>query len=73
MFSTGDQGGICLAYIQKMNMALSAVTKGESSYDEMIVKIGTPAVGKGDSIEMGAATGTIKGKNYLVLLVKKAA
>ncbi|MEJ5195991.1 hypothetical protein ABI138_01835 [Faecalibacterium prausnitzii] len=61
------------AYIQKMNMALSAVTKGESSYDEMIVKIGTPAVGKGDSIEMGAATGTIKGKNYLVLLVKKAA
>lgn len=60
-------------YIQKMNMALSAVTKGESSYDEMIVKIGTPAVGKGDSIEMGAATGTIKGKNYLVLLVKKAA
>lgn len=60
-------------YIQKMNMALSAVTKGESSYDEMIVKIGTPAVGVGDSIEMGAATGTIKGKNYLVLLVKKAA
>lgn len=41
----------------------------------MIVKIGTPgtpAVGVGDSIEMGAATGTIKGKNYLVLLVKKA-
>ena len=61
------------AYIQKMNMALSAVTKDESSYDEMIVKIGNPAVGKGDSIEMGAATGTIKGKNYLVLLVKKAA
>lgn len=61
------------AYIQKMNMALSAVTKGESSYDEMIVKIGTPKVGVGDSIEMGAATGTIKGKNYLVLLVKKAA
>ena len=49
-------------YIQKMNMALSAVTKGESSYDEMIVKIGTPTVGVGDSIEMGAATGTIKGK-----------
>ena len=60
-------------YIQKMNMALSAVTKGDSSYDEMIVKIGTPTVGVGDSIEMGAATGTIKGKNYLVLLVKKAA
>lgn len=62
------------AYIQQMNMALSAaVTNGDSSYDNMIVKIGTPAVGKGDSIEMGAATGTIKGKNYLVLLVKKAA
>lgn len=61
------------AYIQKMNMALSAVTNGKSSYDEMIVKIGTPKVGVGDSIEMGAATGTIKGKNYLVLLVKKAA
>ena len=60
-------------YIKKMNMALSAVTNGESSYDEMIVKIGNPAVGVGDSIEMGAATGTIKGKNYLVLLVKKAA
>lgn len=61
------------AYIQKMNMALSAVTNGKSSYDEMIVKIGTPTVGVSDSIEMGAATGTIKGKNYLVLLVKKAA
>ena len=61
------------AYIQQMNMALSAVTNGKSSYDEMIVKIGTPKVGVGDSIEMGAATGTIKGKNYLVLLVKKAA
>ena len=60
-------------YIKKMNMALSAVTNGDSSYDEMIVKIGNPAVGVGDSIEMGAATGTIKGKNYLVLLVKKAA
>ena len=56
-----------------MNMALSAVTNGKSSYDEMIVKIGAPTVGVSDSIEMGAATGTIKGKNYLVLLVKKAA
>ena len=41
--------------------------------DDMLVKIGTPAVGEDDSIEMGAATGKIKGKNYLVLLVKKAA
>jgi len=39
----------------------------------MVAEIGTPAVGEDDSIEMGAATGTIKGKNYLVLLVKKAA
>lgn len=61
------------SYIQQMNEALSDVTRGESSHDNMIVKIGTPAVGVGDSIEMGAATGTIKGRNYLVLLVKKAA
>ena len=40
--------------------------------DDMLVKIGSPVIGKADSIEMGAATGTIKGKNYLVLLVKKA-
>lgn len=61
------------SYIQQMYEALLAVTNSWGSHDEMIVKIGTPAVGKGDSIEMGAATGTIKGKNYLVLLVKKAA
>ncbi len=60
------------SYIQQMNMALSAVTIGNSSYDNMIAKIGGPVIGEGDSIEMGAATGTIKGKNYLVLLVKKA-
>ena len=41
--------------------------------DDMLVKIGSPVISKNDSIEMGAATGTIKGKNYLVLLVKKAA
>ena len=41
--------------------------------NDMPVKIGSPVIGKDDSIEMGAATGTIKGKNYLVLLVKKAA
>lgn len=40
--------------------------------NDMPVKIGSPVIGKDDSIEMGAATGKIKGKNYLVLLVKKA-
>ena len=65
-------------YVFDMQGALAWATKshnyGEtSSYDNMIVKIGNPAVGVGDSIEMGVATGTIKGRNYLVLLVKKAA
>ena len=41
--------------------------------DDMLVKIGSPVIHTGDPIEIGAATGTIKGKNYLVLLVKKAA
>ena len=61
------------SYIQKMYEALLAATNDWGSHDEMIVKIGNPAVGAGDSIEMGVATGTIKGRNYLVLLVKKAA
>ena len=61
------------SYIQKMYEALLAATNDWGSHDEMIVKIGNPAVGMGDSIEMGVATGTIKGRNYLVLLVKKAA
>lgn len=41
-------------------------------YDTM-VKIGNPKISVDDSIEIGAATGKIKDKNYLVLLVKKAA
>lgn len=60
------------SYIQQMNAALSAATIGNNSYDNMIAKIGDPVIGEGDSIEIGAATGKIKGKNYLVLLVKKA-
>ena len=65
-------------YVYDMQGALAWATKshnyGQTSfYDNMIVKIGNPAVGVGDSIEMGVATGTIKGRNYLVLLVKKAA
>ena len=61
------------SYIQQMYEALYAVTNGWGSHDDMIVKIGNPEISDTDSIEMGAATGTIKGKNYLVLLVKKAA
>lgn len=61
------------SYIQQMYEALYAVTKGWDSHDKMIVKIGNPGISSTDSIEMGVATGTIKGKNYLVLLVKKAA
>lgn len=66
------------AYISKMRGALDWATNSynyghTSPYDDMIVKIGNPGISDTDSIEMGAATGTIKGKNYLVLLVKKAA
>lgn len=65
-------------YVYDMQGALAWATEshnyGEtSSYDNMIVKIGTPGISDNDSIEMGVATGTIKGRNYLVLLVKKAA
>lgn len=64
------------SYISQMGGALNEAIdpQGNRDYEKMIVKIGTPgtpAVGVGDSIEMGVATGTIKGKNYLVLLVKK--
>lgn len=59
-------------YIERMEGALRAATKGWNSYDEMIARIGNPEIGEDDPIEMGAATGTIKGKSYLVLLVKKA-
>lgn len=40
---------------------------------DTVVKIGEPVIHTGDPIEIGAATGKIKDKNYLVLLVKKAA
>ena len=59
-------------YIERMEGALRAATKGWNSYEEMIARIGNPEIGEDDPIEMGAATGTIKGKSYLVLLVKKA-
>lgn len=64
-------------YVYDMQGALAWATEshnyGEtSSYDNMIVKIGTPGIRDNDSIEMGVATGTIKGRNYLVLLVQNA-
>ena len=64
-------------YVYDMQGALAWATEchnyGEtSSYDNMIVKIGTPGISDNDSIEMGVATGTIKGRNYLVLLVQNA-
>lgn len=40
---------------------------------DTVVKIGNPEIGTNDPIEIGAATGKIKDKNYLVLLVRKAA
>ena len=65
-------------YISKMEGALDWATDSDNyghtgPYDNMIVKIGNPEIRDNDSIEMGVATGTIKGRNYLVLLVKKAA
>lgn len=65
-------------YISKMESALDWATDSDNyghtgPYDNMIVKIGNPEIRDNDPIEIGAATGTIKGKNYLVLLVKKAA
>ena len=64
-------------YISQMESALDWATDSDNyghtgPYDNMIVKIGNPEIRDNDPIEMGAATGTIKGKNYLVLLVKKA-
>lgn len=64
-------------YVYDMQGALAWATEshnhGEtSSYDNMIVKIGSPEISDTNSIEMGVATGTIKGKNYLVLLVQNA-
>lgn len=68
------------SYIRQMYGAFSWETSdhhiGDDNYDPydyMAVKIGTPVIGGDDPIEFGAATGTIKGKDYLVLLVKKAA
>lgn len=66
------------SYIEEMkgelDRAIRNITNDECyNRHDTVVKIGSPVIGKDDSIEMGAATGKIQGKNYLVLLVKKAA
>ena len=57
-----------------LNYAIQQI-ENENYYNnsDTVVKIGNPVIHTGDPIEIGAATGKIKGKNYLVLLVKKAA
>lgn len=66
------------AYIKEMKLELDGAIRNITNDvyyadHDMLVKIGSPVIGKDDPIEIGAATGKIKGKNYLVLLVKKAA
>lgn len=58
-----------------LNTALSSNPDpdAKAQYANMTAEIGSPAISADDNIEMGAATGTIKGESYLVLLVKKAA
>ena len=62
-------------YILKMEWILKSAIQdiANPEYNDTVVKIGNPEIGVNSSIEIGAAMGTIKGKNYLVLLVKKAA
>lgn len=64
-------------YIEEMVWTASnAISKinDETYYEhnDMVVKIGNPVIGTDDPIEIGAATGKIKDKNYLVLLVQNA-
>ena len=63
-------------YISQMGVALNWATLShrypDPDSEKMVVEIGTHGIRESDSIEMGVATGTIKGRNYLVLLVKRA-
>ena len=65
------------SYVENMIGALNWATSShpyqDSGYEKMVAKIGKPVFSGNDPIEFGAATGTIQGKDYLVLLVKKAA
>ena len=65
-------------YVNQMGDTLNYAIRqieNEDYYNnsDTVVKIGNPVIHTGDPIEIGAATGKIKDKNYLVLLVKKAA
>ena len=64
-------------YIQTMEgtleFAIEHVADDEHYYNNTMAKIGKPVISVDDPIEIGAATGKIKDKNYLVLLVQKKA
>ena len=65
-------------YIMEMESTLESAIRqieNEDYYNnsDTVVKIGNPVIHTGDPIEIGAATGKIKGKEYLGVLVKKAA
>ena len=64
-------------YVNQMGSTLNYAIQqieNENYYNnsDMVVKIGNPVIHTGDPIEIGAATGKIKDKNYLVLLVQNA-
>lgn len=64
-------------YIEGMKGTLESAIENIASdeyyeHNDMVVKIGSPVIGEDDPIEIGAATGKIKDKNYLVLLVQNA-
>ncbi len=65
------------AYIEEMKGTLESAIRyvaNDEYYNrhDTMVKIGNPEISVDDSIEMGVATGKIKGRNYLVLLVQNA-
>ena len=59
--------------IGKLEIAIQHVAHDEPyNPNDPMVQIGNPVIGEKDPIEIGAATGKIKDRNYLVLLVQKA-
>ena len=65
------------AYIEEMRGTLDTAIRNVANDENFnryytMVKIGNPEISVDDSIEIGAATGKIKDKNYLVLLVQNA-
>ena len=64
-------------YVDQMENTLNSAIRNiaDNWYyndSDTVVKIGNPEIGTNDPIEIGAATGKIKDKNYLVLLVQNA-